>query len=74
VLADSDSQELPSQYQPYAALLLSKIYHYIGQDEEAVEFALRAGSAFEKEVQGEYRDTIIGESESPTSLTRKLTS
>jgi 26S proteasome regulatory subunit N2 len=40
---------------------LSKIYHYIGQDEEAVEFALRAGSAFEKEIQGEYRDTIIGE-------------
>jgi 26S proteasome regulatory subunit N2 len=41
--------------------LLSKIYHYIGQDDEAVEFALRAGPAFEKEVQGEYRDTIIGE-------------
>lgn len=31
-------------------------------------FALRAGSAFEKEIQGEYRDTIIGKSQSPTLL------
>jgi 26S proteasome regulatory subunit N2 len=61
LLADPEAKELPTEYQPYAALLLSKIYHYIGQDDEAVEFALRAGPAFEKEVQGEYRDTIIGE-------------
>lgn len=29
--------------------------------DEAVEFALRAGKAFEKEPAGEYRETIIGE-------------
>lgn len=65
LLADPDSSELPAEHRPYAALLLSKLYHYIGQDDEAVEFALRAGEAFEKEVQGEYRDTIIGEQFAP---------
>jgi hypothetical protein len=59
-LADPSSKELSSAHQPYAALLLSKIYHYIGHDDEAVEFALKAGPAFEKEAQSEYRDTIIG--------------
>lgn len=59
LLADPDANELPSEHQPYAALLLSKLYHYIGQYDEAVEFALRAGEAFEREQPGEYRETII---------------
>lgn len=61
-LADPHSKGLAPDHQPYAALLLSKLYHYIGQDDEAVEFALRADQAFEKEAPGEYRDTIIGKS------------
>lgn len=64
LLADPDSSELPAEHRPYAALLLSKLYHYIGQDDEAVEFALQAGEAFERELPGEYRDTIIGASDS----------
>jgi 26S proteasome regulatory subunit N2 len=37
------------------------VYFYIGEIEEAVVFALRAGEAFEREQTGEYRETIIGE-------------
>ncbi len=54
------SKELPPDHRPYAALLISKVYFYIGELSEAVEFALKAGGAFEKEPQGEFRETIIG--------------
>ena len=59
------SKELPPDHRPYAALLISKVYFYIGELSEAVEFALTAGAAFEKEPQGEYKETIIGAASSP---------
>jgi 26S proteasome regulatory subunit N2 len=60
LLADPISKELPAEERPYAALLVSKIYHYIGLVPDSVDFALKAGVAFEKEPAGEYRDAIIG--------------
>ncbi|WWC64974.1 uncharacterized protein I303_107588 [Kwoniella dejecticola CBS 10117] len=59
LLADPMSKELPQESRPQAALLISKIYYYMGYLEEAVEFALRAGASFEKEKEGEFRETII---------------
>nr|XP_019001495.1 26S proteasome regulatory subunit N2 [Kwoniella mangroviensis CBS 8507]OCF64956.1 26S proteasome regulatory subunit N2 [Kwoniella mangroviensis CBS 8507] len=59
LLADPMSKELPSESRPQAALLISKIYYYMGYLDEAVEFALKAGGAFEKEKEGEFRETII---------------
>ncbi|RXK39366.1 26S proteasome regulatory subunit N2 [Tremella mesenterica] len=59
LLADPLSKELPAEATPYAALLVSKLYYYVGELGEAVEFALRAGKAFAAEPQGEYRQTII---------------
>lgn len=41
--------------------MVSKVYFYIGELEEAVEFALKAGAAFEREQTGEFRETIICE-------------
>lgn len=54
--------ELPSDARPTASLLISKTYFYVGILEEAVEFALKAGAAFEKEPAGEYKETITGPS------------
>lgn len=62
LLADPLSKELAPDDRPFAALLISKIYFYMGFQDEAVEFALKAGVAFEKEPEGEYRETIIGSS------------
>ncbi|TYJ57313.1 hypothetical protein B9479_002046 [Cryptococcus floricola] len=59
LLADPLSKELSTENRPFAALLISKIYFYMGFQDEAVEFALKAGSAFEKESEGEYKETII---------------
>ncbi|WWC92551.1 uncharacterized protein L201_007510 [Kwoniella dendrophila CBS 6074] len=59
LLADPMSKELPPDSRPQAALLISKIYFYMGYLDEAVEFALKAGTSFEKEKEGEFRETII---------------
>ncbi|AFR98402.2 26S proteasome regulatory subunit N2 [Cryptococcus neoformans C23] len=59
LLADPLSKELAPENRPFAALLISKIYFYMGFQDEAVEFALKAGVAFGKESEGEYRETII---------------
>ncbi|WVQ86283.1 hypothetical protein IAT38_008451 [Cryptococcus sp. DSM 104549] len=59
ILADPSSKELAAESRPYAALLISKIYFYMGEQTEAVGMALRAGVAFEKEPEGEYKETII---------------
>ncbi|OCF35997.1 26S proteasome regulatory subunit N2 [Kwoniella heveanensis BCC8398] len=59
LLADPMSKELPTESRPFAALLISKIYYFMGYLDEAVEFALKAGTAFEKEQSGEFRETII---------------
>lgn len=53
--------DLTPEHAEYAALLCSKVYFYIGYYDEAVSFALKAGQAFGKEPQGEYKETIIGE-------------
>lgn len=58
-LADDQFSELPAESRPIAALLVSKVYYFLGERDEAVEFALRAGSAFDKEPNGEFKDTII---------------
>ena len=62
LLTDEMSSELPSTAKPQAALLISKVYFYMNIQEEAVEFALLAGVAFQQELEGEYRETIIGKS------------
>ena len=62
LLTDEMSTELPQTAKPQAALLISKVYFYMNIQEEAVEFALLAGSAFQQEQEGEYRETIIGKS------------
>lgn len=59
-MAEMHNTEIPAEFRPLAALLVSKIYFYIGELNEAVEFALKAESAFEKEPSGEYKETIIG--------------
>ncbi|BEI82651.1 hypothetical protein CcaverHIS002_0305190 [Cutaneotrichosporon cavernicola] len=58
-LADPQFSELPPESRPLAALLCSKVYFYLGERDEAVEFALRAAAAFEKEPYGEFKETII---------------
>ena len=61
ILADPQQNALPANARPQAALLASKVYFYLGALDEAVDFALMAIGAFEKEPEGEYRETIIGE-------------
>lgn len=58
-LADPQFSELPAENRPLAALLCSKVYFYLGERDEAVEFALRAAAAFEQEPYGEFKETII---------------
>ncbi|KAL7420934.1 proteasome regulatory particle base subunit [Cryptotrichosporon argae] len=58
-LADPQSGELPPAGQPLAALLCSKVYFYLGERDEAVEFALRAAGVFGEEPQSEYKETIV---------------
>lgn len=58
-LADPQFSELPVESRPLAALLCSKVFFYLGERDEAVEFALRAGAAFEKEPYAEFKETII---------------
>lgn len=61
LLTEEMSQELPQNAKPQASLLISKVYFYMNIQDEAVEFALQAGSAFQAEPEGEYRETIIGQ-------------
>lgn len=60
-----ESDELPKQAHDAAALLASKVYYYLGEYDEALSFALGAGSAFEAEsrVPGaeEYVETVVCE-------------
>ncbi|ORY27990.1 endopeptidase [Naematelia encephala] len=58
-LADATYKGLPAESRPLANLLISKTYFYMGVLEEAVEFALKAEGAFEKEPAGEFKETII---------------
>ncbi|EPQ60600.1 26S proteasome regulatory complex, non-ATPase subcomplex, Rpn2/Psmd1 subunit [Gloeophyllum trabeum ATCC 11539] len=58
-----ESEELPKDARDAAALLASKVYYYLGEYDEALSFALGAGSAFEAETQSrqseEYVETLV---------------
>jgi 26S proteasome regulatory subunit N2 len=43
-----------------AALVVSKIYFYLGALDESVEFALNSKNLFDEEKQLDYVNTIIG--------------
>ena len=61
----SESEELSQEARDSAALLASKVYYYLGEYDEALSFALAAGSAFEFTAAtsdaGEYVETVICE-------------
>lgn len=67
-----DSDELPKPARDSAALLLSKVYYFLGEYDEALSFALGAGPAFEAESRTagseEYVETVICESERDRQL------
>ncbi|TFK57040.1 26S proteasome regulatory complex non-ATPase subcomplex Rpn2/Psmd1 subunit [Heliocybe sulcata] len=58
-----ETEELPKNARDAAALLASKVYYYLGEYDEALSFALGAGSAFEAETRSgksaEYVETIV---------------
>ena len=58
-----ESDELPRDARDAAALLASKVYYYLGEYDEALSFALNAGTAFEAEGVApggeEYVETVI---------------
>ena len=58
-----ESTELPKPTREAAALLASKVYYYLGEYDEALSFALNAGTAFEAEGVApggeEYVETVI---------------
>ncbi|KAF8640759.1 hypothetical protein AX17_000409 [Amanita inopinata Kibby_2008] len=58
-----ENHELPKEARDVAALLASKVYYYLGEYDEALSFALGAGTAFEAEnrVYGseEFIETVV---------------
>ncbi|KAG1796206.1 hypothetical protein EV424DRAFT_1547135 [Suillus variegatus] len=58
-----ESDDLPKAARHNAALLASKVYYFLGEYDEALSFALGAGSAFQAEARahgaGEYVETVI---------------
>ena len=60
-----ESPELPKPARDLAALLASKVYYYLGDYNEALSFALNAGTAFAEEGRTpgaeEYVETVICE-------------
>ncbi|KAF9229179.1 26S proteasome regulatory complex non-ATPase subcomplex Rpn2/Psmd1 subunit [Gyrodon lividus] len=58
-----ESEQLSKDARDLAALLASKVYYYLGEYDEALSFALGAGSAFQVEsrehTSGEYVETIV---------------
>ncbi|CAE7203319.1 unnamed protein product [Rhizoctonia solani] len=59
----SESSDITATARENAALVASKVYYYLGQYDEALSFALRAGNAFEgesnQEKSAEYAETIV---------------
>lgn len=64
-----ENNEFPKPARDAAALLASKVYYYLGEYEEALSFALGAGSAFQNEGRTpgseEYIETIVCACSSP---------
>jgi 26S proteasome regulatory subunit N2 len=60
-----ESDDFPKEARHSAALLASKVYYFLGEYDEALSFALGAGSAFQAEARahgsGEYVETVICE-------------
>lgn len=60
-----ESDDLTKSARHNAALLASKVYYFLGEYDEALSFALGAGSAFQAEARahgtGEYVETVICE-------------
>ena len=58
-----ESDELPKAARDHAALVASKVYYFLGEYDEALSFALGAGSAFHAETRTygseEYIETIV---------------
>ncbi|KAF8898847.1 hypothetical protein BD779DRAFT_1666615 [Infundibulicybe gibba] len=58
-----ESEELPQAARDNAALLASKVYYFLGEYDEALSFALGAGSAFEAETRvygsEEFVETVV---------------
>ncbi|KAH7910870.1 26S proteasome regulatory complex non-ATPase subcomplex Rpn2 Psmd1 subunit [Hygrophoropsis aurantiaca] len=58
-----EADDLPKEARDSAALLASKVYYFLGEYDEALSFALGAGSAFQAESRtqgaGEYIETVI---------------
>jgi 26S proteasome regulatory subunit N2 len=58
-----ESEELPKSARDLAALLASKVYYFLGEYDEALSFALGAGTAFDTEASysdsAEYVETIV---------------
>jgi 26S proteasome regulatory subunit N2 len=58
-----ESDELPKAARDHAALVASKVYYFLGEYDEALSFALGAGSAFHDETRAygseEYVETIV---------------
>ena len=71
-----EGEGLPQEARDSAALLASKVYYYLGEYDEALSFALGAGSAFEHDsrVPGaeEYVETVVCELYTPHMLKRML--
>ncbi len=47
------------KYKELAALVASKVYYHLGEYEEALEFALGAGTLFDTSLKTDYVETII---------------
>lgn len=60
-----EAEGLPQEAHDSAALLASKVYYYLGEYDEALSFALGAGSAFEHDSRTpgteEYVETVVCE-------------
>ncbi|KAG2150103.1 26S proteasome regulatory complex non-ATPase subcomplex Rpn2 Psmd1 subunit [Suillus cothurnatus] len=82
-----ESDDLPKPARHNAALLASKVYYFLGEYDEALSFALGAGSAFQAEARahgaGEYVETVISNAidryvtlrtEEPSGSSRKIDS
>lgn len=58
-----ESDDLPKEARDSAALLASKVYYFLGEYDEALSFALGAGSAFQAESRApgaeEYIETVV---------------
>lgn len=58
-----EADDLPSDARDLAALVVSKVYYYLGEYEEALSFALSAGQAFNAQTRSpnaeEYVETVV---------------